>query len=59
MAEYIPEEGVRAGGNRPKAIITDASKQVQKVLSFCVFERSLQVRQPRPALDFIGQCVSR
>ncbi len=30
MAECTPEEDVRAGGTRPKAVITVVSMQVQK-----------------------------
>ena len=30
LAQYIPEEDVRAGGTRPKVVITDVSMQVQK-----------------------------
>ena len=30
MAEYITEGDMRAGGTRPKAVITDISMQVQK-----------------------------
>ena len=30
MAEYTPEEDVRPGGTRPKAVITVVSMQVQQ-----------------------------